>query len=45
MEQKGQVCVYEKVSEGVGNVGGKGVTVSTVFLSDYRGDYAKKDTE
>ena len=35
----------EKISEGVGNVGGKGVTVSTVFLSDYRGDYVKKDTE
>ena len=38
MDQKGEVCVKKKVSEGVGNVSGKGVTVSTVFLSDYRGD-------
>ena len=44
MEQYGEVCVKEQVAEGVGNVSGEGVTVSSVFLSDYRCDEVKEDT-
>jgi hypothetical protein len=44
VEQRGQFCVKEQVTEGGGNVRREGVTVSAVFLGEDRGDYVKKHT-